>query len=188
MQYSQYFIFFVTYKWVQKARVFVRGMPFQPSVMWHSSLLGSFLSYKENEVFWILCLVQYSWYFIFFLACKWVQKSRVFVRGMPFQASVIQHSRLWGSFLSYKENEVVWKSCLVQYSWYFIFFLAYKWVQKARVFVRGMPFQPSVMWQSSLLGSFLSYEENEVWWIGPLPSGCSKWVLVGLMVKNKTLL
>jgi hypothetical protein len=143
-------------------------MPFQPSVMWHSSLLGSFLSYKENEVFWKSCLVQYSQYFIFLVTYEWVQKATVFVRGMPFQASVIQHSSLWGSFLSYQENEVVWKSCLVQYSWYFIFFLAYKWVQKARVFVRGMPFQPSVMWHSSLLSSFLSYKENEQLWIQSL--------------------
>ncbi len=37
--YSQHFIFFLTYKWVQQARVFVLGKPFQTSVLWHTSLL-----------------------------------------------------------------------------------------------------------------------------------------------------
>ncbi len=31
--YSQHFIFFVTYEWVQQAGVFVPGKSFQPSVM-----------------------------------------------------------------------------------------------------------------------------------------------------------
>jgi hypothetical protein len=40
------------------SRVFVTGKLFQPSVMKHSSILGSYLSYKENEVLsiWSLCL------------------------------------------------------------------------------------------------------------------------------------
>jgi hypothetical protein len=35
---------------VQQARMFVPGQPFQPSVMQHYSLLGSFVSYEENKV------------------------------------------------------------------------------------------------------------------------------------------
>ncbi len=34
---------------VPKARVFISGKFFQPIVLYHSSLLVSFLSYKENE-------------------------------------------------------------------------------------------------------------------------------------------
>jgi hypothetical protein len=33
--YSQHFVFFVTYKLAQLARVFVPGKPFQPSVISH---------------------------------------------------------------------------------------------------------------------------------------------------------
>jgi hypothetical protein len=32
-QYSQHLIFFVTYKWAQKARAFVPSKPFKPGVM-----------------------------------------------------------------------------------------------------------------------------------------------------------
>ncbi len=47
--YSQHFIFFVTYDWAHLARIFVPDMSFQPSVIKHSSLLGSFLICEENE-------------------------------------------------------------------------------------------------------------------------------------------
>jgi hypothetical protein len=40
----------------QLARVYVPGKPVQSIVMWHSSLLGQFVSYKENEVIWIQTL------------------------------------------------------------------------------------------------------------------------------------
>ncbi len=33
--------------------MFVPNKPFQPSAMKHSGLLGSFLSYKYNEMLWI---------------------------------------------------------------------------------------------------------------------------------------
>jgi len=46
----KHFIFFTTYKWTHEGRVFCRGKLFQPSGMQHSSLLGLFISYKENEV------------------------------------------------------------------------------------------------------------------------------------------
>ncbi len=51
--YSQNFIFFITYKGAQYARVFVRGKPLLSSQMLQYSLLGPFVSYKGNEVFWI---------------------------------------------------------------------------------------------------------------------------------------
>ncbi len=49
---SQYnFTFLASNEWVHKAGVFIPGKPFQASVMQHSSLLGPFLSYEENEMF-----------------------------------------------------------------------------------------------------------------------------------------
>jgi hypothetical protein len=48
--YLLYFIFFMPYKWVHVAKVFVLGLPFQPGRNKHSSLLVPFISYKENKV------------------------------------------------------------------------------------------------------------------------------------------
>jgi len=45
--YSQLFVFFMTYKWIQKASVRVPIKPFNYCVMYHSSLLCSFVSYEE---------------------------------------------------------------------------------------------------------------------------------------------
>ncbi len=45
------------------------------------------------------------------------------------------------------------------YSQHFILFITYKWAQQGRVFVNDQPFLPSVIWQSSLLGPFVCYEE-----------------------------
>ncbi len=47
---------FVTYEWAHYARVFVPGKPFQPSVLYHSSLLDSYLSNEEIEVLWLRSL------------------------------------------------------------------------------------------------------------------------------------
>ncbi len=38
------------FPWILKARVFVPGKSFQPSLKYLSSLLGLFLRYKGNEV------------------------------------------------------------------------------------------------------------------------------------------
>ncbi len=45
------------FKFSDKARVFVPGKHFQPTVMQHSSLLALFVSYEENEVLRIQSLV-----------------------------------------------------------------------------------------------------------------------------------
>ena len=50
--YSQPFFFFVTCVFMQWVRVSVIGKPFKLSIMQHSSLLGWFVSYEENEVLW----------------------------------------------------------------------------------------------------------------------------------------
>jgi hypothetical protein len=46
--YSQHFFFFVNYKWAQQDRVLQYTWLERPSRYKHSSLLGPFISYKEN--------------------------------------------------------------------------------------------------------------------------------------------
>ncbi len=70
--YSQHLIFYLHYEWAEWARVLVPYKPFQPSVMYHSSLLDPYLIYKENQVLWICQEVQYSQNLIFFLTYEWV--------------------------------------------------------------------------------------------------------------------
>jgi len=49
-------------------------------------------------------------------------------------------------------------------------FLCNLWISPISwMFVHGKPFQPSVMQHSTLLGPYISYEENEVLWVGPEP-------------------
>jgi hypothetical protein len=42
------------------------------------------------------------------------------------------------------------------YLQHFIFFVNYEWTQKVRAFVTSKPSQPIVIYQSGLLGSFIS--------------------------------
>ncbi len=61
------------------------------------------------------------------------------------------------------------KSLIVQDIFTTLHFLRSLWkAQKARVFVPGKPFQPSEMYHYSLVGPFVSDEENDVLWIGSL--------------------
>ncbi len=62
--YSQCFLI-ITYQWAHQAGGFVLGKSFQPSVWDHSSLLGQFICYKQNEVLWIWSQVSYSQCFLF---------------------------------------------------------------------------------------------------------------------------
>jgi hypothetical protein len=65
--YSKLFVFFKTYKWAPKARVFVPGKHFQGIEMLHSSLLSLLALYKENEA------LLYSKLLVFFVTYKWAQ-------------------------------------------------------------------------------------------------------------------
>ncbi len=47
-----------SYKLYNKLAIFI-GKPFQPGVLEHSSLLGWFVGYVENEVLWIETLEPY---------------------------------------------------------------------------------------------------------------------------------
>jgi hypothetical protein len=42
------------------------------------------VSYKENELLWIVHLESYSQHFIFFETYEWAQQARVFVPGDPY--------------------------------------------------------------------------------------------------------
>ncbi len=75
-----------------------------------------------------------------------------------------KHSSLLGPFLSYVENEVLWKWLPQPYSQNFIFFVSYKYFQKARVLDYTHPEKLASDKQSNILGPFASYEENEVLW------------------------
>jgi hypothetical protein len=140
--YSQHFTFLGTYKWAQWAWVFVPDKSLQPSAIYHFSLLGPFVSYEENEVLW----------------------NRVFLPGKPLWL-------VWCFNLSYRvnmcklwQNIVLWIKFLGPYSQHFTFLGTYKWAQWAWVFVPDKSLQPSAMYHFSLLGPFVSYEENEVLW------------------------
>ncbi len=65
------------YELVQKARVLHNVKLERLTRDNHSSLLGSFLSYEENEVLWIQTLGTYSKHLIFFVIYKSIQKARV---------------------------------------------------------------------------------------------------------------
>ncbi len=39
----------------------------------HTSLLGAFINYEENELLWKKPMSQYSQHFIFFLTYEWAQ-------------------------------------------------------------------------------------------------------------------
>ncbi len=73
----------------------------------HSSLLGPFVSYKENEVLWIQPQVTVFTTLYFLLNLEWAQKARVLVHSKPFQSSVMLYSNLLSLFLSCKKLSVV---------------------------------------------------------------------------------
>ncbi len=125
--YSQCFIFFVIYKWVPKARVFVLAKPFWPIVIQCPSLLVSFVSYIEKDVLRIWLLGLYSQHLSFFETFKWAQKVRVFVPEKPFWPITMQHPSMLGPFVSYVENDALGIWLLGPYSQQFIFFVTYKW-------------------------------------------------------------
>ncbi len=66
----------------------------------------------------------------------------------PWKPTRDKHSNLLSSFVSYKEDSQYWN-----------FFAINEWARQARVFVLGIPLQPSVMKHSSLLGPSVLYKE-----------------------------
>ncbi len=134
----------------------------------HSSLLGAFVSYKENEVLWIRPLWHYSQHFIFFTAYEWSQQARALHFSGLERLAKDKCTSLLGTSISYKENEVWWTGPPGQYSRHFIFFVTYGWAQQARALYYSRLERLAKDKHSSLLGSFVSYNEIEELWIRPL--------------------
>ncbi len=59
----------------------------------------------------------------------------MFVIGEPSQLRVMEQSNLFGQFVSYKENKVLWIRPLEPYSHHFIFFLNYEWENKLEFYI-----------------------------------------------------
>jgi hypothetical protein len=72
-QYSQNFIFFVTYEWAKLIRAIHYTMLEHIFCDKHTTLFRAFVNYKENEALWKLPLSQYSQNFIFFITYEWAQ-------------------------------------------------------------------------------------------------------------------
>ncbi len=117
----------------------------------HSSFLGPFVSYEENEMFWIQSLEPHSQHFIFLLLMKLPNKLECFIT------------------VYWKNTQAYWAHCKLWRKWSVLntvpgatfttlyFLLTYEIARKARMFHCNMPEK-----HSSLLGPFVSYEENEV--------------------------
>ncbi len=129
--------------------------------MKHSSFLGRYVCYEENDVLWIPNLVPHSQNFFFFITYKLDQGVRLFVSGI-WQAFtvyiVMKHSSLLARYASYEENEVFWIPIMVMHLQNLFFCVTYLLDEWVRVFEIGKPFQPIVMKHSSLLRRFISYE------------------------------
>ncbi len=102
--YYQHFIFSVTYKWAQKARVLHNTKPERLAKDNHSNLFSPFVSYDENELLWLWYLRLYSQHFILFVTHTWAQKARVLHYAKAERLTRDKHSSLFSPFVSYDEN------------------------------------------------------------------------------------
>jgi hypothetical protein len=60
------------------------------------------------------------------------QYIEVFVICKPFKCILTKQSSLFGPFISYEENEVLWMQPQGLYSLYFIFFITYDWTNTSK--------------------------------------------------------
>jgi hypothetical protein len=109
-------IFFVTYHWTQQARVLHYTRLERLARDKHSSLLGPFVSYEENEVLWIWLQVSYSQHFIFLVTYHWTQQAIVLHYTRLKWLARDKRSCLLDPFVGYEENEVLWIQLQVLYS------------------------------------------------------------------------
>ncbi len=70
--------------------------------------------------------MQYSQGLIFFVTYESVKQARLFVHGCLSNPNVINHYNLFGPFVSYEENEVLWIRYQELYLQHFIFFVTYE--------------------------------------------------------------
>jgi hypothetical protein len=76
--------------------------------MEQSSLFVLVVSYNGNKVLWIEAQVPCSQHSIFFVTYKSAQKAKLFHNTKLERLTIDKHSNLFGQFLSYEENEVLW--------------------------------------------------------------------------------
>jgi len=107
--YSYHLIFFVAYEWTKHVCLiyYTRSERFDRDK--HSNLLSPFVTYKDDELLLIQFHGLYSQYLIFFVTYKCAQEARAFVSGKLFQWSVMKHTSLLGPFISYKNDELLWR-------------------------------------------------------------------------------
>ncbi len=128
----------------------------------HPNLLGPLASYEENKAMRICLQWPYTQHFIFFVTFKYTQQVRVLLYTRLKKFARDKHSSLLRPFMSYEENIVLSIWLQGSYSQQFIFFITFKWAQKARVLQYTMLERLFKEKHSSLLSPFMSYEENIV--------------------------
>jgi hypothetical protein len=127
-----------------------------------SSLLGPYVSCKENQVLSIWLPGLFLWHFIYFIASEWAQLDRVFYYTELKRLASGKQSSLLGPLVTYKENKVlsIWLSWL--FSRHFIYIITSEWAQKASVLHNTRLKRLTNDKQPSLLGPYVSYKENKV--------------------------
>ncbi len=160
--YSQNFIFFVSEGRCQWASEFQYTLAETLVSEKHSSLLGPFVSYEENEVLWIRTQRPYFQNFSFFVTEERSRWASEFHHTRAERLVSEKHSSLLSPFVSYKENEVLWIQTQGLYLQNFIFFVTEErswWASE----LHHTPAETLVREKhSSLLSPFVSYEENEL--------------------------
>ncbi len=128
----------------------------------HPNLLGPLASYEENKVMWICVQWLYTQHFIFFVTLKYTQQVRVLLYTRLKKLAKDKHSSILRPFMSYEENIVLWIWLDGLYSQQFIFFITFKWAQKARVLHYTRLERLVKEKCSTLLKQFIIYKENKV--------------------------
>ncbi len=88
----------------------------------HSSLLGPFIGYEENELLWVRPQD-------LFITLHFITNLYMGPITSLEKLSRDKHSNLLEPFIGYEENEVLWIQPQVPYLQHFMLFLTYEWVQ-----------------------------------------------------------
>jgi hypothetical protein len=123
------YIYLIASEWAQKASVL-----HYTRLKWlasgkHSSLLGPFVTYKENKVLSVWLPRLFLWHFIYVITSEWAQKASVLHNTRLKRLTSDKQPSLLGPYVSYIENKVlsIWLPGL--FLGHFIYFITYKWVQ-----------------------------------------------------------
>ncbi len=127
----------------------------------HKSLLGPFVSYEENKVLPIRPHGLYSQHFIFSVSYKCAHSAIMLHYTRLKRLVRDKHSSLLGPFITYEENKFLQIRTQGQFSEHFFFSVSYKWAQKTTVLHYTRLKRLVRDKHSSLLGPFITYEENK---------------------------